>query len=228
MTPALMILIDLVAVLVLAFGVYLPRHRRTDLLVAFIGVNVGVLAVTMVLANSTVSAGLGLGLFGVLSIIRLRSSEISHAEIAYLFVSLSIGLITGMSSVTTPLLLALVVLLVGVLAVVDSPRLTSRYSQVHIQLDRAITDPDELHDVLTGRLGAEVLRATVLKVDLVNDLTLVEVRTRTPRRQGNSPQGARYRGGQLVGGARAGGAAVGSGDRTGSRGGAVGDRQEVA
>lgn len=186
MTPALMILVDLVAVLVLTFAVYLPRHRRTDLVVAFVGVNVGVLAVTMVLANSTVSAGLGLGLFGVLSIIRLRSSEISHSEIAYLFVSLSIGLITGMSSVTTPLLLALVVLLVGALALIDSPRLTSRYSQVQVQLDRAVTDPDELDDLLTARLGTQVLTANVLRVDLVNDLTLVEVRTRTRGTSGNA------------------------------------------
>lgn len=185
MTSVLMILVDLLAVLVLAFGIYLPRHRRTDLLVAFIGVNVGVLAVTMVLANSTVSAGLGLGLFGVLSIIRLRSSEISHAEIAYLFVALAIGLITGMSGVPTSLLLALVTLLVGALALVDSPRLTRRHSRVQVQLDRAVTDPDELHHLLTTCLGTQVLAVNVLKVDLVNDLTLVEVCTRTRTASGH-------------------------------------------
>ena len=54
-----------------------------DLVVAFLGVNVGVLAVSMVLGSSAIGAGLGLGLFGVLSIIRVRSTEISQHEVAY-------------------------------------------------------------------------------------------------------------------------------------------------
>ena len=45
---------------------------------AFIAVNVGVLAVTIVLSTSAATVGLGLGLFGVLSIIRLRSDELGQ------------------------------------------------------------------------------------------------------------------------------------------------------
>ena len=49
MTPTyLLAAADLVAVLVLAMAVYYPRHRRADLVTAFIAVNVGVLAVTIV------------------------------------------------------------------------------------------------------------------------------------------------------------------------------------
>ena len=75
------IVIDLLAMLILVGALYYPRHRRADLVVAFFVVNIGVLAVASVMANSTISAGLGLGLFGVLSIIRLRSDEISQREI---------------------------------------------------------------------------------------------------------------------------------------------------
>ena len=84
MTPThLLAAVDLVAVLVLALAVYYPRHRRADLVTAFVAVNVGVLAVTIVLSSSTATVGLGLGLFGVLSIIRLRSDELGQHEIAY-------------------------------------------------------------------------------------------------------------------------------------------------
>ena len=58
MTALILIAIDLVAMAALVFGLYFPRHRRADLVAAFLGVNVGVLAVTIILANSTVSAGL--------------------------------------------------------------------------------------------------------------------------------------------------------------------------
>ena len=95
MSQPVLYLVDLVAVTVLAFGLYFPRHRRRDLVVAYLGVNVGVLAVAATLATSSVGAGLGLGLFGVLSIIRLRSTELSQTEVAYYFAALALGLLGG-------------------------------------------------------------------------------------------------------------------------------------
>ena len=181
MSTLQMIGIDLAAMLVLVFGLYFPRHRRSDLVAAFLGVNVGVLAVATVLANSTVSAGLGLGLFGVLSIIRLRSDQISQTEIAYYFAALSIGLLSGMTTQATPLLLGLIALILGALALGDSTLVFGRYTTQTVQLDSAIADQDALAAALEERLGASVVATRVIKLDLVNDLTLVDVRTRQSR-----------------------------------------------
>lgn len=178
MTALITIGIDLVAMLVLVFGLYFPRHRRADLVAAFLGVNVGVLAVATVLANSAVSAGLGLGLFGVLSIIRLRSDEITQHEIAYYFASLSIGLLMGMTSTPTPLVVGLVALILVALAFGDSRLLFGRYSNQTVQLDRAITEEGALRAALGELLGATVIGTRVIRVDFVNDLTLVDVRFR--------------------------------------------------
>ena len=180
MTALILIAIDLVAMAALVFGLYFPRHRRADLVAAFLGVNVGVLAVTIILANSTVSAGLGLGLglFGVLSIIRLRSDQISQTEIAYYFASLALGLLTGMSSSVTPLLGGLIALILVALAFGDSKLVFGRYTSQTVQLDRAIADPAELKAALEQRLGASVASVSVVKLDLVNDLTLVDVRSK--------------------------------------------------
>ena len=176
MTALILIAIDLVAMAALVFGLYFPRHRRADLVAAFLGVNVGVLAVTIILANSTVSAGLGL--FGVLSIIRLRSDQISQTEIAYYFASLALGLLTGMSSAVTPLLGGLIALILVALAFGDSKLIFGRYTSQTVQLDRAIADPAELKAALEQRLGASVASVSVVKLDLVNDLTLVDVRSK--------------------------------------------------
>ena len=176
MTALILIAIDLVAMAALVFGLYFPRHRRADLVAAFLGVNVGVLAVTIILANSTVSAGLGL--FGVLSIIRLRSDQISQTEIAYYFASLALGLLTGMSSAVTPLLGGLIALILVALAFGDSKLVFGRYTSQTVQLDRAIADPAELKAALEQRLGASVASVNVVKLDLVNDLTLVDVRSK--------------------------------------------------
>ena len=97
MSHAALVTADLLAITVLVFGLYFPRYRRRDMVVAILGLNVGVMAVATALSTAEVSAGLGLGLFGVLSIIRLRSSELAQEDIAYYFTALAIGLLGGIS-----------------------------------------------------------------------------------------------------------------------------------
>jgi hypothetical protein len=66
---------DLVAISLLTFGIYFPRHHRRDLVTAFLGVNIGVLAVSLALGSTTVGAGLGLGLFGGMVVTPSTDSE---------------------------------------------------------------------------------------------------------------------------------------------------------
>lgn len=176
MTMLLAVAADLVAILVLTFGVYFPRHRRRDLVTAFLGVNIGVLAVSIVLGNTAVGAGLGLGLFGVLSIIRLRSDEISQHEIAYYFAALALGLIAGLGDVMDVLHLGLMALVIGALFLGDHPALFRRHRNQLIRLDVAYTDEAALRTHLETVLGGQVTTIVVKQVDMVNDSTLVEVR----------------------------------------------------
>jgi len=179
---AIMLAVDLAAIALLTFGVYYPRHRRRDLLVAFIGVNIGVFAVAAVLASAEVGLGLGLGLFGVLSIIRLRSYEISQREIVYYFAALAIGLVTGLPTTTLWLPIALVAVLLVVLWAADHPGLLARSRQQLVTLDRAIADEAELRASLEELLGGTVTAFTVQRLDFVDDVTVVDVRFRALQR----------------------------------------------
>jgi hypothetical protein len=170
------IAVDLAAIALLSFGVYYPRHRRRDLAVAFVGVNVGVLAVSMVLADTTVGAGLGLGLFGVLSIIRLRSREIEQSEMAYYLAALALGLVAGLSATLTWTTAGIMLLVVAVLAVVDSPALLRRSREQTLVLDRAHPDEEEARHAVESLLGCPVHRFTVRNLDFVSDTTTVDVR----------------------------------------------------
>ena len=171
---------DLVAIFLLTFGLYLRRHRRRDLAVSYLGINIGVFAVAASLSGSTASAGLGLGLFGVLSIIRLRSTELEQHEVAYYFSALALGLISGIGS--TPLWLApsLIALILVVMFVGDHPRVLPAYRHQTVILDRAITAEDELHARLAEVLGGKIHAATVTELDLVNDKTFVNVKFSVP------------------------------------------------
>jgi hypothetical protein len=176
MLQAAIILIDLLFISLLTFGLYFPRHRRRDLVVAYLVVNVGVLAVAQVLASSTVGVGLGLGLFGVLSIIRLRSSEIEQHEVAYYFAALAMGLLAGLSAEPTVLTVVLMALILAVVYFGDNPHLFRSYRQQTVVLDAAFADESALITHLEGLLGARVHGVHVRSLDLVNDTTLVDVR----------------------------------------------------
>ena len=119
-------------------------------------VNIGVLAVAEALASAEITAGLGLGLFGVLSIIRLRSFELDQQEVAYYFVvpcprcarrgAGRSGLVgTGVD---------------GRLARGSvrrgPPRLFARYRTQSVNLDVAYSDETALIERLEDMLGAHV------------------------------------------------------------------------
>lgn len=172
----LLLAADLVAIALLS-GLFLARHGRRELLVAFLGVNVGVLAVAVALTGSSVTAGLGLGLFGVLSIIRLRSEELSQSEIAYYFAALALGLLGGIGTALPWLGVALMALVLTAVYVGDHPAITRRTVAEELRLDRAVTDPVALRGHVEALLG-DVERVSVLRTDLVDDTTLVRVHRR--------------------------------------------------
>jgi len=182
-------LLDTAAILVLALGVYFPRHHRRDLVVAYVGVNLGIMAVSSVLLTTAVGAGLGLGLFGVLSIIRLRSDELAQHEVAYYFAALALGLIGGLGG--DPVLAAsLMALVVATLFVVDHPLVLRGYRRELVVLDRAVTGQSAVVAQLEQRLGVQVMSAQVVRLDLVNDTTLVDVRYRAERSLSRQPHEA--------------------------------------
>jgi hypothetical protein len=170
---------EMVAVTVLVVGLYLPRHRRRDLVVAYFGVNVGVLAVADALQAGQPGAGglgIGLALFGVLSIIRLRSTELDQHEVAYFFSALALGLLGALETSSIWRNLALMGLILLVMAVVDGRRVLRRHEHQIVVLDAAITDRDELVRRLEELLGGRVHAAQAQRIDLINDSTVVDVR----------------------------------------------------
>ncbi|MGH1492541.1 MAG: DUF4956 domain-containing protein [Acidimicrobiales bacterium] len=180
MNQLILIAADLIAVGLLVFGLYFPRYRRRDMVVAILGLNVGVMAVATALSSIEVSAGLGLGLFGVLSIIRLRSSELEQEDIAYYFAALATGLLGGISVTSSWISIALMGAIIVALFIGDHPRLFAGSRNQMVTLDAAYTDETALQARLENMFCAKVTRLRVKKVDLVNDSTVVDVRFRLP------------------------------------------------
>ncbi len=176
MPLAQLFVMELAAASLLVFGIYFPRHRRRDMILALLGINVGVLGVTQALTSATVSAGLGLGLFGVLSIIRLRSTEMDQTEVAYYFAALTLGLLGGLSIEPAWVSPALMAAVLVVVFIADHPSLFGGYRHQTLRLDRAYLNERDAIASLEQLLEGTVRRLTIRDVDFVNDTTLVDVR----------------------------------------------------
>ena len=176
------LLVDLVAISLLTYGLYYRRHHRRDLTLGLMGVNVGLFAVSSFTATSTMSVGFGIGLFALLSVIRLRSTTASQEEIGYYFVALVIGLVNGLSTSNGwGVTLTLNVVLLGVMFVADHPRML-RHSQRHRVVlrgkpPRLVTLQGEVED----RLGYEVTKLRVLELDYAQKRTIIDARINTAR-----------------------------------------------
>lgn len=169
---------DLIAISILVFGIYYRRHFRRDLVLAYVALNVGIMAVTALLLDSGAGIGLGLGLFGILSIIRLRSDAITQEEVAYYFIALALGLVNGLHPGAAWVSPALSGVLVAVMYLADHPRFAPRTHRQTVTLDAAYAQEDALRSALEMLLHADILHVVVIELDLVREVTIVDVRFR--------------------------------------------------
>lgn len=183
------LLIDLIAIGVLAYGVYFRRHHRRDLLMAFVCFNVALFAVVTVLASGSPTTGLalGLGLLGALSIIRLRSEELSYTEVAYFFSALALAIVNGVGIGNRPYAALLSVVVVATMYVMDHLEPHRKAERVALILDDVYPSETALRAEVERRLGVAVIAVTVGEIDYVRDVTRLEAQF-VPRSAGPTPE----------------------------------------
>lgn len=175
--------IDVVAIVVLAYLLYFRRHRRRELLVGFVAVNVSLFVVAAALGStSPLNVGVGFGLFAVLSIIRLRSDESSQIEIGYMMAALVLGLLTGLPGLDVEYKIVFAVTVVVALYLVDHPVLVpaERHVRYRLWLEHIETDPVALRAQVQERLGGVVRHVVVEEVDYVRETMRLDVRLTLP------------------------------------------------
>lgn len=168
--------IDLVAVFVLAVGLYYRRHRRADLLMALISVNIGLFLTMTLLTAVRVDLSIGFGLFAILSIIQLRSKPATQEEVAYYFAVMVMGLANGLQLRDRLLTIMLNIVLIAVLYFIDNRALFSRAYRITVTVDAVIEDSNALVADLERRLHGHVMEHIVEDVDYVREIMVVDVR----------------------------------------------------
>ena len=168
---------DALCALALGYLLYFRRYQRHDLAFVYVAFNLGVFAALSVISGGRITAAVGFGLFGILSIIRLRSETFDNVEIGYFFLALVLALVNGLGH--EPWIAALLdVVLLGTVLFGDLSRQHHKVRTQTVTLDRVFPDEAALASYVEQQLGAEIVSVTPVSSDYVKDISVVSVRYR--------------------------------------------------
>ena len=108
----------------------------------FAALNIGLFAALSAISSGSFKAGVGFGLFGLLSLVRLRSTAFTLKDVAYTFIALVLGLVNGLQERQIWLVVVLNVLLIVVVAVTDDSRSRPSTLLMTFTLDHLVFDPE--------------------------------------------------------------------------------------
>ena len=128
--------------------------------------------------------GVGIGLFGIFSIMRYRTETMPVRELTYLFVVIALAVVNALAT-NIPLLETVFTNIVILCAVWLCEFMLKSPPSKLIQYDRIeLTVPErreELYADLKDRLGSDVVSVEVGSVDLLRDMTILKVYYRSEK-----------------------------------------------
>lgn len=173
------LLIDLLAVSIIVFSIYLPNYRKRDHLFTFFMFNVVIYIITYLLSKVEMSFGAAFGLFAVFSLLRYRTENISEKDMTYLLLFIAMGLINSTvkgtyfeSGILNGILILSAWVLDGGVLVKNEKTQTIYYEKIeNVHGDRA----DILKQDLIERTGLNIHKVSVVYIDFVRDSAEVKI-----------------------------------------------------
>ena len=167
--------IDMLAMLVLIGVLYRPKQSVASMPLVLASLNAGLFAALAAITGGEFAAGIGFGLFGLLSLLRLRSAAFTIKDVAYTFISLILALVNGLPDRNFVLVGAVNLGLLLVVWVADDTRSKPASRVMRLTLERAVTDPRDVKADVAARLSVDVLSVVIEEIDFVRETTLVTV-----------------------------------------------------
>ena len=188
--------------LILVYCLYYKKSGRRDFSFTFTLISVAIyflVYLMMGMERGKATMGVGLGLFGIFSIMRYRTDSMPVREMTYLFIVVCLSVVHAMSSsmdsndygieLGTPLTELIAIDLITIVAVTACELTMSSKPTKLIQYDRIeLVKPErrqELKDDLQQRLGITVTDVKVGAVDFLHDMAILRVTYTEDGQNGN-------------------------------------------
>ena len=168
--------VDVLSLLILVGVLYRRRRSAPAMPLVFAALNIGLFAALTAISAGSFKAGIGFGLFGLLSLVRLRSAAFTLKDVAFTFIALVLALVNGLEQRDLLLVGFLSGLLLVVVWIADDSRSEPATRVMRLTLDHLVLDPEQVRVELEGRLSSPILSVVIEDVDFVRETTRVSVR----------------------------------------------------
>jgi hypothetical protein len=167
---------------------YFKKGKRRDFYFTFMIISVAIyflVYLMMGMDRGKATMGVGLGLFGIFSIMRYRTDTMPVREMTYLFVVVCLSVVHSMATALsvdsqgTPIPELVVIDLITVAVIIIFERHLKMDASKLVQYDRVeLIKPErrqELIDDLRERTGLKVLNVEVGAIDFLRDMVMLRV-----------------------------------------------------
>lgn len=168
---------------------YYSKSNRRDFYFTFMLITVAIyflVSIMMHMDRGKATMGVGLGLFGIFSIMRYRTDTMPVREMTYLFIVVCLSVVHAMEDIESPTFntaadFARLLIIDGVfiLAIVFCELKLKMHASKLIQYDRIeLIKPEkreELIQDLESRLGIKILDVEVGSIDFLRDMAILRV-----------------------------------------------------
>ena len=178
------LLINVLATWIIIDRLYFRKSHRRDFYFTFMLIPIAIFFIVFFMIfvledmKGKTSMGVGIGLFGIFSIMRYRTDTMPVREMTYLFVITAVSLVNAVS-VGAPIFEVILTNVIIILAVwLCERRLKTRPTRI-IQYDRIeLITPErrpELIADLEKRLGVKVVKVDIGSIDFLRDMAMIRV-----------------------------------------------------
>ena len=178
------LLINVLATWFIIDRLYYQKSKRRDFYFTFMLISVAIFFIVFFMIfvledmKGKTSMGVGIGLFGIFSIMRYRTDTMPVREMTYLFVIIALSLVNAVS-VNLPYFEVIVTNLIIILAVWLCEMHLKTLPSKLIQYDRIeLITPDRREELIADlekRLGVKIVKVEIGSIDFLRDMAMIRI-----------------------------------------------------
>lgn len=176
--------ISLVVTWFIVFRLYYKKSKNREFCFTFMLISIAIFFIVFFMVfvledmKGKTSMGIGIGLFGIFSIMRYRTDAMPVREMTYLFIIIALALVNAIAE-GVPMLELILTNVIVVVAVWSFELSLKTKPTKYVQYDRVeLIVPerrDELKADLEKRLGVKVIKLEVGSVDFIRDMAIIRI-----------------------------------------------------
>jgi hypothetical protein len=180
----LRLFISLVVTWYIIFRLYYKKSKRREFCFTFMLISIAIFFIVFFMIfvledmKGKTSMGIGIGLFGIFSIMRYRTDAMPVREMTYLFIIIALAVVNAIAEGVPMLELVITNLIVAVAVWVCEHNLKPLPTKF-IQYDRMeLITPDkrkELKADIEKRVGVKVIKLEVGAIDFIRDMAMIRI-----------------------------------------------------